>query len=197
MNLLSEKIEHLDVFLASKSPRRQDLLKKIIPKFEIISKEIDEIYPEDLKSSEIAEYLAKLKATAYQDNSSKKNLFITADTIVVFNDKVLGKPKDYDDAFNMLKSLSGNTHTVYTGVAILHNRNIASFQDSTHVTFYELNDREIDFYIQNHQPYDKAGAYGIQEWMGYVGIKKMEGDFFNVMGLPLHLLYRKIEKLFS
>jgi len=197
MNLLSEKIEHLDVFLASKSPRRQDLLKKIIPKFEIISKEIDEIYPEDLKSSEIAEYLAKLKATAYQDNSSKKNLFITADTIVVFNDKVLGKPKDYDDAFNMLKSLSGNTHTVYTGVAILHNRNIESFQDSTHVTFYELNDREIDFYIQNHQPYDKAGAYGIQEWMGYVGIKKMEGDFFNVMGLPLHLLYRKIEKLFS
>ena len=197
MNLLSKKIEHLDVFLASKSPRRQDLLKKIIPKFEIISKEIDEIYPEDLKSSEIAEYLAKLKATAYQDNSSKKNLFITADTIVVFNDKVLGKPKDYDDAFNMLKSLSGNTHTVYTGVAILHNRNIASFQDSTHVTFYELNDREIDFYIQNHQPYDKAGAYGIQEWMGYVGIKKMEGDFFNVMGLPLHLLYRKIEKLFS
>ena len=179
MNLLSDKIEHIDIFLASKSPRRQDLLKNIIPKFDIISKEIDEIYPEDLNSLEIAEYLAKLKATAYLSNSSQKNLFITADTIVVLNNKVLGKPKDYNDAFNMIKSLSGNTHTVHTGVAILHNGNIDSFQDNTHVTFYELNDQEIDFYIQNHQPFDKAGAYGIQEWMGYVGIKKIEGDFFS------------------
>ena len=179
MNLLSDKIEHIDIFLASKSPRRQDLLKNIIPKFDIISKEIDEIYPEDLNSLKIAEYLAKLKATAYLSNSSQKNLFITADTIVVLNNKVLGKPKDYNDAFNMIKSLSGNTHTVHTGVAILHNGNIDSFQDNTHVTFYELNDQEIDFYIQNHQPFDKAGAYGIQEWMGYVGIKKIEGDFFS------------------
>ena len=116
---------------------------------------------------------------------------------MVLDNKVLGKPKDYDDAFNMIKSLSGNTHIVHTGVALLHNGNIESFQDSTRVTFYELNEKEIDFYIQNHQPYDKAGAYGIQEWMGYVGIKKMEGDFFNVMGLPLHRLYREMEKLFN
>lgn len=197
MNLLSEKIEYLDIFLASKSPRRQALLKNIIPEFEIISKQIDEIYPEELSTLEIAKYLAILKATAYLDISSKKNLFITADTIVVLDNKVLGKPKDYDDAFNMIKSLSGNTHIVHTGVALLHNGNIESFQDSTHVTFYELNEKEIDFYIRNQQPYDKAGAYGIQEWMGYVGIKKMEGDFFNVMGLPLHRLYREMEKLFN
>ena len=197
MNLLTEKINHLDIYLASKSPRRHELLKNIIPNFEIVNKEIEEIFPDDLPSDKIAQYLAELKAKAYQKESNKNNLFITADTIVVLNEKVLGKPKDFKDAFSMLRELSGNTHTVYTGVALLHNKKIHSFQDSTKVTFYELKNEEIEFYINKHQPYDKAGSYGIQEWMGYVGIKKMEGDFFNVMGLPLNKLYRNAEKMFT
>ena len=197
MNLLANKINHLDIYLASKSPRRHELLKNIIPNFEIVNKEIEEIFPDDLPSDKIAQYLAELKAKAYQKESNKNNLFITADTIVVLNEKILGKPKDFKDAFSMLRELSGNTHTVYTGVALLHNKKIHSFQDSTKVTFYELKNEEIEFYINKHQPYDKAGSYGIQEWMGYVGIKKMEGDFFNVMGLPLNKLYRNAEKLFN
>tara|TARA_Y100000589_G_scaffold74904_1_gene68434 strand:- start:1045 stop:1638 length:594 start_codon:yes stop_codon:yes gene_type:complete len=196
MNLLTEKINHLEIYLASKSPRRHELLKNIIPNFEIVNKEIEEIFPDDLPSDEIAQYLAELKAKAYQKESNKNNLFITADTIVVLNDKVLGKPKNFKDAFSMLRDLSGNKHTVYTGVALLHNKKIHSFQDCSKVTFYELKNEEIEFYINKHQPYDKAGSYGIQEWMGYVGIKKMEGDFFNVMGFPLHKVYRELNKLF-
>ena len=196
MNLLANKINHLDIYLASKSPRRHELLKNIIPNFEIVNKEIEEIFPDDLPSDEIAQYLAELKAKAYLKESNKNNLFITADTIVVLNEKVLGKPKDFKDAFSMLRELSSNTHTVYTSVALLHNKKIDSFQESTKVTFYELKNEEIEFYINKHQPYDKAGSYGIQEWMGYVGIKKMEGDFFNVMGFPLHKVYRELDKLF-
>lgn len=195
MNLLSKKLQVINVYLGSKSPRRHELLKNIIPDFEIINNEIEEIYPENLTSSQIALYLAELKAKAYLNQSSKNNIFITADTIVEIKNKVLGKPKNFDEAFEMLELLSGNTHTVYTGVSLVHNGTISSFQDSTKVTFYKLKAEEIDFYIKNYQPYDKAGSYGIQEWMGYVGIKKMEGDFFNVMGLPLHRLYREIEKI--
>tara|TARA_B100001287_G_scaffold85343_1_gene71308 strand:- start:1091 stop:1684 length:594 start_codon:yes stop_codon:yes gene_type:complete len=197
MNLLNNKIDHLNIYLASKSPRRLELLKNIIPKFEILTKEIEEIYPKNLPSNEIAQFLAVLKAESFLKDSNKNNLFITADTIVVLEDKVLGKPKDFKDAFSMLKELSSKTHTVYTGLALLYNKKIHSFQDSTEVTFYDLKDEEIEFYINNDQPYDKAGSYGIQEWMGYVGIKKMKGDFFNVMGLPLHRLYRELENLIT
>ena len=197
MNLLANKIRGMEVFLASKSPRRQELLKNIIENFQIITKEIKEEYPDNLAVNEIAPFLSELKAKSYLESSNEKNLFITADTIVVIDNKVLGKPTDFNHAEKMLKQLSGNKHTVYTGVSILYNKNIITFQDSTKVTFYDLKDREIEFYINNYQPFDKAGSYGIQEWMGYVGIKKMEGDFFNVMGLPIHKVYREIEKLIN
>jgi septum formation protein len=197
MNLLEKKINHLKVKLASKSPRRQELLRNIIEDFEIVTKDVEEEYPNDLKANEIVLYLAKLKANSYLKESKENELYITADTIVVYENKVLGKPIDSKDAFRMLKELSGNTHTVYTGVSLLLNGKINSFLDSTEVSFYDLSDEEITFYINHYKPMDKAGAYGIQEWMGYVGVKKMEGDFFNVMGLPLHKLYREIEKIIS
>jgi len=197
MNLLEKKINHLKIKLASKSPRRQELLRNIIEDFEIVTKDVEEEYPNDLKANEIALYLAKLKANSYLKGSKENELYITADTIVVYENKVLGKPIDSKDAFRMLKELSGNTHTVYTGVSLLLNGKINSFLDSTEVSFYDLSDEEITFYINHYKPMDKAGAYGIQEWMGYVGVKKMEGDFFNVMGLPLHKLYREIEKIIS
>ena len=197
MNLLIEKIKNIEVKLASKSPRRHQLLSNIIKDFQIVSKEIDESYPTKLKTSEIALYLANLKAKYYVEEAKENELYITADTIVVFKDKVLGKPIDSKDAFRMLKELSGKTHRVYTGVSILFNGEITSFVDVTEVTFYDLSEDEIKFYIDHHHPMDKAGSYGIQEWMGYVGVRKIEGDFFNVMGLPLHKLYREIEKIIS
>ena len=195
MNLLNKKIKNLNIKLASKSPRRQELLSNIIEDFEIVSKDIEEEYPKDLKANEIALYLANLKANSYLKGSKENELYITADTIVVYENKVLGKPIDSKDAFIMIKELSGNTHTVYTGVSLLLNGKINSFLDSTEVSFYNLSDEEITFYINHYKPMDKAGSYGIQEWMGYVGIRKIKGDFFNVMGLPLHKLYREIEKI--
>ena len=197
MNLLEEKIKGIEIKLASKSPRRHQLLSNIIKDFEIVSKDIEESYPKSLKASEIALYLSNLKGKSYIEEAKENQLYITADTIVVYNENVLGKPTDDEDAFRMLKELSGKTHTVYTGVSLLFNGEINSFLDSTEVTFYDLSEDEIKFYIENAQPMDKAGSYGIQEWMGYVGVKKIEGDFFNVMGLPLHKLYREIEKIIS
>ena len=195
MNLLNKKIKNLNIKLASKSPRRQELLSNIIEDFEIVTKDIEEDYPKKLKADEIALYLANLKANSYLKESKENELYITADTIVVYDNKVLGKPNNFQDAFRMLKELSGNTHTVYTGVSLLLNEKINSFLDSTEVSFYDLSDEEITFYINNYKPMDKAGSYGIQEWMGYVGIREIKGDFFNVMGLPLHKLYREIEKI--
>ena len=195
MNLLDKKIKHLQIKLASQSPRRQELIQNIFSNFKIVSKEIDEIYPKTLDVSEVASYLSKLKAAAYLENASKDELYITADTVVIYQNEILGKPISKNDAFKMLRKLSGNTHEVYTGVSILLNGSIRTFDDVTKVTFYELSDDEINYYIEKYQPMDKAGSYGIQEWMGYVGIQKMEGDFFNVMGLPLHKLYREINEI--
>ena len=197
MNLLKDNIKHLKVKLASKSPRRQELLGKIIDDFEIVSKEIEEVYPENLEISSVASYLANLKAKSYKNEAQKNELYITADTVVVFNNEVLGKPNSKKDGVNMLKKLSGNTHHVYTGVSLLLNEEISSFYDVTKVTFYKLKKKEINYYLDFYKPMDKAGSYGIQDWMGYVGIKSIEGDFFNVMGLPLHKLYREIEKIIS
>ena len=195
MNLLDKKIKLLQIKLASQSPRRQELIQNIFSNFKIVSKEIDEIYPKTLHVSEVASYLSKLKAAAYLENASKDELYITADTVVIYQNEILGKPISKNDAFKMLRKLSGNTHEVYTGVSILLNGSIRTFDDVTKVTFYELTDDEINYYIEKYQPMDKAGSYGIQEWMGYVGIQKMEGDFFNVMGLPLHKLYREINEI--
>ena len=195
MNLLHEKINQYNVVLASKSPRRCELLSHIIKDFKIISADINEEFSPLLKINDIAKHIAEKKANFYADQVKVNDIYITADTIVILNNEILGKPKDEKDAFNMLKSLSGNSHLVHTGVSIIFNKKIYSFYDETKVTFYSLSNREIMDYINRCQPFDKAGSYGIQDWMGFVGIKKMEGDFFNVMGLPLHKLYRKLNSL--
>ena len=182
-----------DVILASNSPRRQELLKKLVPKFKIQVVPIEENYPKELAKDQIAKYLSELKSAAYQP--SKNQLIITADTIVSIGNEVLGKPKDSNDALEMLMKLSGKTHLVTTAVSIKTTEKLITFSDTTEVTFYKLTSQEMEQYITNCQPFDKAGSYGIQEWMGYFGIKKMNGDYYNVMGLPLHKLYRALKKL--
>ena len=195
MNLLNEKINDYRVVLASKSPRRHELLSHIITDFKIVSADINEEFSPTLKINEIAKYIAEKKANFYLEQVKTNEIYITADTTVILKNKILGKPVDEKDAFNMLKSLSDKSHLVHTGVSIIFNKKVHSFYDETKVTFYPLSDEEIKDYINRCQPFDKAGSYGIQDWMGFVGIKKMEGDFFNVMGLPLHKLYRKLNSL--
>ena len=195
MNLLNEKINDYDVILASKSPRRHELLSHIIKEFKIVSADINEEFSPNLNINEIAQYIAEKKANFYLKQVKTNEIYITADTVVILKNKILGKPVDEKDAFNMLKSLSDKSHLVHTGVSIIFNKKVHSFYDETKVTFYPLTDEEIKDYISRCQPFDKAGSYGIQDWMGFVGIKKMKGDFFNVMGLPLHKLYRKLNSL--
>ena len=186
-------LKKYDVILASNSPRRQELLKKLVPKFKIQVVPIEENYPKELAKNQIAKYLSELKSAAYQP--TKNQLIITADTIVSIGNEVLGKPKDSNDALEMLMKLSGKTHLVTTAVSIKTTEKLITFSDTTEVTFYKLTSQEMEQYITNCQPFDKAGSYGIQEWMGYFGIKKMNGDYYNVMGLPLHKLYRTLKKL--
>ena len=186
-------LKKYDVILASNSPRRQELLKKLIPKFKIQVVPIEENYPKELAKDQIAKYLSELKSAAYQP--TKNELIITADTIVSIGNEVLGKPKDSNDALEMLLKLSGKSHLVTTAVSIKTTEKLITFSDTTEVTFYKLTSQEMEQYIRNCQPFDKAGSYGIQEWMGYFGIKKMNGDYYNVMGLPLHKLYRALKKL--
>ena len=186
-------LKKYDVILASNSPRRQELLKKLVPKFKIQIVPIEENYPKELAKDQIAKYLSELKSAAYQPK--KNELIITADTIVSIGNEVLGKPKDSNDALEMLVKLSGKSHLVTTAVSIKTTEKLITFSDTTEVTFYKLTSQEMEQYITNCQPFDKAGSYGIQEWMGYFGIKKMNGDYYNVMGLPLHKLYRALKKL--
>ncbi len=197
MTHLSEKIKPFHVILGSKSPRRHELLKHIIPHFDIVNVDINEDYPKFMAINEVAQYVAVKKANYFLSQQKINEIYITADTIVVLDNQILGKPKDENDAYQMLKSLSGKTHLVHTGVAILFKQKIYGFFDETAVTFYPLSDFEIRDYIKRCKPFDKAGSYGIQDWMGYVGIQKMKGDFFNVMGLPLHRLYRKLNTLLN
>ena len=186
-------LKKYDVILASNSPRRQELLKKLVPKFKIYVVPIEENYPKELAKEQIAKYLSELKSAAYQP--TKNQLIITADTIVSIGNEILGKPKDSNDALEMLMKLSGKIHLVTTAVSIKTTKKLITFSDNTDVTFYKLTSQEMEQYITNCQPFDKAGSYGIQEWMGYFGIKKMNGDYYNVMGLPLHKLYRALKKL--
>ena len=190
--MIDQIIEKYDVVLGSKSPRRKELLQKLIPTFKIIAPAVKEDYSSLLVKEEIATFLAELKSAAFTPNENQ--LIITADTIVCIKDEVLGKPKDQQEAHQMLKKLSGETHQVITGVTIKNLHRKITFYDKTDVTFYTLSESEITNYIKNCKPFDKAGSYGIQEWMGYFGISKMNGDYFNVMGLPIHLLYRKIQE---
>ncbi len=192
--MLTNLIKAKTIILASQSPRRKELLSGIIDDFKTEVRSVDEVYPDGLTNEEIAIYLSELKAQAFEGDVQKEEIVITADTIVCIGNKVLGKPQNKVEAVDMLKGLSGNTHEVITGVTILTDTRKYSFYDKTLVSFYELMDEEIDFYIEQYQPFDKAGSYGIQEWIGYIGIKEMKGDYYNVMGLPLHLLYRNLKK---
>jgi septum formation protein len=178
--------------LASKSPRRQQLLQSLGIQFEVRVKETDEIYPEGLDRCEIPVYLAKLKAAAFLPELKERDLLITADTIVFLENEVIGKPDDLQDAKRMLKKLSGKEHQVISGVCITSVQRELAFFAVTNVRFKKLSKKEIDFYISNFLPFDKAGAYGIQEWIGYIGITHIEGSFYNVMGLPVQRLYEEI-----
>ncbi|MCB0400758.1 MAG: septum formation protein Maf [Flavobacteriales bacterium] len=177
------------IILASKSPRRQQLLRDMGLQFEVRTKEVEEVFPGNLKKAEVAVYLSELKARAFQTELQPDELVITSDTIVCLGDRILGKPEDHAAAFNMLSDLSGKTHEVITAVTLLTTSGMTSLYEITSVHFKELSATEINYYIENYRPFDKAGAYGIQEWIGYIGINKIEGSYFNVVGLPVARLY--------
>jgi len=181
------------IILASKSPRRQELLRDLGLEFSVQSMDVPEVFPEGLGMTEIPVYLAEVKAEAFRPELKHKQLVITADTIVWLDGKVLNKPADFTEAFGMLRQLSGKKHQVITGVCVMSVDKKVTFSASTNVWFKELSDDEIQFYLENYQPYDKAGAYGIQEWIGYIGISRIEGSFYNVMGLPVQQLYEHLK----
>ncbi len=196
--MVSGIIKNFRIILASKSPRRQYLLKELGIDFEIIADaETDESYPPELTKAEIPVYLAEKKAKHALPSIPDKTLLITADTIVWLNGKVINKPAGYSEAIKMLKELSGEVHEVLTGVCLSTNRKKHSFYTSTLVYFASLSKDEIKYYVEQYQPYDKAGAYGIQDWIGYIGIERIEGSYFNVMGLPVQELYREMIKFLS
>ena len=192
--MLKNRLKSKNLILASGSPRRQELLKSLGLPFEIRIKEIDEVYPKHLKKSEISDYLAQLKSNAFVEELNPKDLLITSDTIVWYHNMALGKPKSKDDAFQMLQKLSGKTHEVITSVCIKSLQKEDIFNCITKVTFKELSSEEIQFYIDNYNPMDKAGAYGIQDWIGQIGVTKIEGSYFNVMGFPIHKIYSQLLK---
>ena len=192
--MLREKLSNYNIILASASPRRQNFFKQLDVPFRIQIKEVDEVYPEHLKAAEITDYLADLKSKAFTD-LQENDLLITSDTIVWFEDKAIGKPKDKEDAFHMLQSMSGKQHFVYTSVSIKSAVFQRVFHDETMVEFEEFTDEEINYYLENYKPYDKAGSYGIQDWVGLIGVKKLVGSYFNVMGLPVHKLYKELMKI--
>lgn len=193
--MLREKFKNKTIILASGSPRRQQFLRDLDLDFEIRLKDIDEVYPDHLKAEEITNYLAELKANAFQDELKNDDILITSDTLVWLNEKALGKPSDAKDAFEMIKELSGKAHDVITSVCIKTKFTSKTFYEKTSVKFKILTDSEIKYYIDLYKPFDKAGSYGIQEWIGLVGIEKIEGSYTNVVGLPTHRLYDELMKL--
>lgn len=183
------------IILASKSPRRQELLRGMGVVFEILTKETPEDFPADLPLDEVPKYLSLQKSLAFNEDELPADfLLITSDTVVICEGEILGKPKDKKDAERMLRLLSGKTHHVVTGVTVRSKEKTESFAARSNVTFAELDAEEIDYYIEHCRPFDKAGAYGIQEWIGYVGISGLEGSFYNVMGLPTRRLYQCLKE---
>jgi septum formation protein len=184
--------------LASKSPRRQELLAQAGFNFDVITLDYEESFPSGLKGKEIAEYLSKEKAMQFRKGTvGPSDIIITADTVVWCNGQVLDKPSDHKTAFDILKVISGNTHEVITGVSLLSSSQLHTFSEITKVTFDILSDEEINFYIREYKPYDKAGAYGIQEWIGIVGNSHIDGSYFNVMGLPVNRLIKELRIFLS
>ena len=191
----------MEIILGSQSPRRRELMAGLDLPFTAINIDADETYPSELQAGDIPYYISRAKARAYEAQLLPNQLLITADTIVWLDGHMLGKPHDADDAFAMLRALSGKTHQVYTAVTfasidVLTSRHldISTVVDKTDVTFADLSDEEIHHYIQKYQPFDKAGAYGVQEWIGYIACTQMKGSYFNVMGFPVHLVYQELKK---
>jgi septum formation protein len=180
------------IILASTSPRRQSLLRDAGFNFIVKKPDVNESFPPEMSVEEVAEYIARKKADYFKPVITEE-IIITADTTVVIDDLILNKPVSYNQAFDMLTQLAGKTHRVITGVCILSKENEISFSDETEVTFCDLTPKEISYYINRFKPFDKAGAYGIQDWIGLVGVQRIKGSYFNVMGLPVHLIYRKLK----
>ena len=188
-----ENLNKYNIVLASNSPRRRELLAKLGIDFEVrVLPDIEECYPEGLPAHDIPLYIAAEKAQANKSQMGKDDLIITADTVVICDGKVLGKPADAAEAHHMLSMLSGKTHQVVTGVCMMSAERQRKFAVTTDVMFKELSAEETDYYIDKYQPYDKAGAYGIQEWIGYIGVTGISGSFFNVMGLPVQRVYKEL-----
>ncbi len=192
--MLREQLKNYKIILASGSPRRQQFFRDLDLDFEIRLKEIEEVYPPNLKEEDITDYLAVLKSDAFEGELSDNEILITSDTIVWHNNKALGKPLDYNDAFAMLQSLSNATHKVITSVCFKTNDLIEVINETTKVTFHPLSDAEIKYYLDHYHPFDKAGSYGIQEWIGFIGVAKIEGSYPNVMGLPIDKVYQFLTK---
>ena len=193
--ILHQRLKSYHLILASQSPRRQQLLSEAGLEYELSPRfECEEIFPNDLPASEVAEYLSRLKSEAYPQVLADGDILLTADTVVVAEERILGKPTDKDDAFAMLRMLSGREHEVITGVTLRSTKQTKSFSAHSKVRFRQLSDEEISYYIETYSPMDKAGSYGIQEWIGYVGIEGIEGSFYNVMGLPIQRVWCELEK---
>jgi len=192
--MLNDKLKNYNIILASSSPRRQQFLRDLGLQFTVQTIDIEEVYPKYLHGNEITSFLAELKANAFEDEMNEKDILITADTIVRFSGKILGKPKDAIDAKNMLKELSGQHHEVITSICIKTTKASKIINDTTIVYFEKLSDEEIDYYIDSFKPFDKAGSYGIQEWIGFIGVRKIEGNYTTVMGFPVHKFYKEMMK---
>jgi len=188
-----ENLNGKKIILASKSPRRQELIKGLNVNFEIRTKDVEENYPANLNSEDVPVFLAEKKANEFLSELNSNEIILTADTIVIHQGKILEKPTSKEHAHQMLRTLANSTHIVVTGVCIQSHEKKELFSDHTQVEFGPLTDSEIDFYIENYQPFDKAGSYGAQDWIGFVAIKKLTGSYFNVMGLPVHLVYEKLK----
>lgn len=192
--LLHEKLKNYEIILASGSPRRRQLMAECGIAFTIAEKYgVDESYPTDMAAADVPIYLSELKSKAYPHELTGNRILITADTVVILGDRILRKPKDRGDAVAMLSALSGQKHTVITGVTLRSRDRIRSFSSRTDVFFKKLTREEIEYYVDNYKPYDKAGAYGIQEWIGYIAIERIEGSFYNVMGLPVQKLCGELQ----
>lgn len=190
--MLKDKLNKINIILASGSPRRQQFFKEMDLHYTIRLKEIEEIYPEHLQAEEITNFLAELKANAFENDLKENDILVTSDTIVWLKGKALGKPKDYNDAFKMLQELSNQTHEVITSVYLKSLDKTEVFHCVTKVTFSYLSDEAIRYYLDNYKPFDKAGSYGIQDWIGLIGISKIEGSYTNVVGLPTEILFQKL-----
>lgn len=195
--MITRNLNKYRIILASHSPRRQQLLRELGIRFDVVLKDYPETYPKNLKGKEIALYLARGKAKLFKKEISDNEIVITADTIVWCNNKVLGKPSDNRDARRMIMEISGNTHEVITGVCLFSTLRNKTFAVSTKVTFDTLSDDEITFYIDKYKPFDKAGAYGIQEWIGIAACSHIEGSYFNVVGLPVQRLYKELQRFIA